>query len=187
MRKISIIAGLLLLSAAPLVAEESADPIEMIEAVDYQALEILYRQGRAAVNRGEFRTAVMAADAMLAQDPMYADALVLRGLVSRETGQQRTAYDHYDAALQLEPDHLVAQSLLGQLFLDIGRVDRARTYLAALEALCPFGCGPAHALRQAINQFEKGAWIAPGNPAATRHDITEKQSDQLQTEKTKEE
>lgn len=138
-------------------AESSAT----VESIDYQALALLYRQGRTALNQDDYVTAEMAADAILDQDPMYADALVLRGQINRARGGQRTAYDHYDAALQVDPDHALAKSYLGQLFLDIGRLDRAKSYMVSLDAQCPFGCGASLLLARAIADFEAGRWAPP--------------------------
>ncbi len=167
------ILGLAAVLSAPLASVWAEEPLESIAPaestapavetadIDYQVLEILYRQGRAALNQADYLTAQMAADALLAEDPMYVDALVLRGQINREQGQQRTAYDHYDAALQVDPDHVLAKSYLGQLFLDIGRVDRAKLYLTELDEQCPFGCGPALMLERAITDFEAGLWTSP--------------------------
>ncbi|MBW2231407.1 MAG: hypothetical protein JRG92_15150 [Deltaproteobacteria bacterium] len=52
--------------------------------------------------------------------------------------------------LALEPMHRGANEYLGELFLELGRIDRAKERLAVLDRACPFGCAEYEDLRRRI-------------------------------------
>ena len=69
-----------------------------------------------------------------------ADILNYKGFASRHLGRYDAAFDYYQAALALDPDHLGAHEYLGELYLQLGRTDEARAQLARLDQLCAYGC-----------------------------------------------
>jgi len=46
--------------------------------------------------------------------------------------------------------HRGANEYLGELFLELGRIDRAKERLAVLDRACPFGCAEYEDLRRRI-------------------------------------
>lgn len=70
----------------------------------------------------------------------HPDILNYLGYSHRKTGDFEAAKTYYARALALDPDHRGATEYLGELYLEIGEIDRAREQLARLDALCTFGC-----------------------------------------------
>lgn len=79
-----------------------------------------------------------------------ADVLNYRGFFNRKLGQFEVALAYYAQALQLEPGHRGANEHLGELYLQMGRVDLAIAQPNELAALCSFGCVEEEALRHWI-------------------------------------
>ncbi len=70
----------------------------------------------------------------------HADVLNYMGFASRKLGRTDAALAYYSEALRLDPNHLGATEYLGELYIQLGRMDDARRQLARLDDLCAYGC-----------------------------------------------
>lgn len=70
----------------------------------------------------------------------HADVLNYMGFVSRKLGRLDDALAYYDEALRIDPNHLGATEYLGELYIQMGDLSRARRQLAQLDQLCAYGC-----------------------------------------------
>ena len=86
----------------------------------------------------------------LADDVQHADVYNLLGYTLRKTGDFKTSLTYYTKALDLQPDHKGAHEYLGELFVETGKLDKAKDQLAALEKLCPNGCEERDDLQKVI-------------------------------------
>lgn len=82
--------------------------------------------------------------------PEAADALTVRGFATRKSGDFAGAMVLYEAALALDPGHVLARSYMGQGLAEAGRMDEARLQLAHLRAHGARGTWPEIALAAAI-------------------------------------
>lgn len=80
----------------------------------------------------------------------HPDVLNYMGFANRRLGRYDAALDYYRAALRLDPDHLGANEYLGELYLQMGRIDEARRQLARLDRLCAYGCAQREELARWI-------------------------------------
>jgi len=64
------------------------------------------------------------------------------------------AFKHYGRALQLNPRHRGAHEYLGEAYLMLGNVAKAKEHLAALDRLCFFGCAEYTMLKKAVADYE---------------------------------
>lgn len=94
----------------------------------------------AHVEGQEFTQARALLEPLVVRTPKDADAWSLLGFSLRKTGHLERARSAYARALELEPLHLGANEYAGEMWLEIGEVERARGHLAALETACPQGC-----------------------------------------------
>jgi len=76
----------------------------------------------------------------MVEDSQHPDVYNLLGFSLRKTGDMATSLSYYLKALDLQPDHRAAREYLGELYVETGRIDKAREQLAVLEKLCPGGC-----------------------------------------------
>ncbi len=102
------------------------------------------------INQQHFTEAVdelYRAQAIIGPHP---DILNYLGFAHRKMGKFNQAQDYYAAALELDPDHLGATEYLGELYLELGEIRKARRQLAKLDKLCAFGCAQYEDLARLI-------------------------------------
>jgi tetratricopeptide (TPR) repeat protein len=63
-------------------------------------------------------------------------------------------FKHYNEALRIDPDHRNAHEYIGEAYLMVGNVAKAKEHLAALDRLCTFGCEEFTDLKKAIAEYE---------------------------------
>jgi tetratricopeptide (TPR) repeat protein len=83
---------------------------------------------------------------------LYAYALRKSG-----TKDMDQVFMHYNEALRLDPKHRGAHEYLGEAYLMVGNVAKAKDELAALDKLCIFGCSEYTELKAAISRYEARA------------------------------
>ena len=64
-------------------------------------------------------------------------------------------FKHYNQALSADPKHKGAHEYIGEAYLMVGNVAKAKEHLAQLDKLCFFGCSEFTDLRNAIGDYEK--------------------------------
>jgi Tfp pilus assembly protein PilF len=63
-------------------------------------------------------------------------------------------FKHYNEALRIDPKHKGAHEYLGEAYLMVGNVAKAKEHLSALDKLCFFGCSEYSDLKRAISEHE---------------------------------
>jgi Flp pilus assembly protein TadD len=63
-------------------------------------------------------------------------------------------FRHYQEALRLEPKHRGAHEYIGEAYLMVGDVSKAKEHLARLDQLCFFGCAEYSDLKKAVATYE---------------------------------
>jgi tetratricopeptide (TPR) repeat protein len=109
-----------------------------------------YLQASALINEGRYEDALYSLRvAGLALGPQ-ADVLTYQGFANRKLGRLDTAISYYSAALKLQPGHRGANEYLGEYYVEIGDIGKARMQLKTLDRICRFGCEEAEELRRWI-------------------------------------
>jgi tetratricopeptide (TPR) repeat protein len=73
---------------------------------------------------------------VVAQNPDNADANNLLGYSLRKLGDYKNAQGFYLKALKLDPRHKGAHEYLGELYVEIGQMQKAKQMLDQLEQIC---------------------------------------------------
>ena len=110
------------------------------------------RYGAAArlINQGLYREAIAELYVSQAIIGPHPDILNYLGYAHRKAGDYGAAQGYYRAALNLDPDHIGANEYLGELYLELGEIERAKAQLARLDELCAFGCAEREDLARLI-------------------------------------
>jgi cytochrome c-type biogenesis protein CcmH/NrfG len=113
----------------------------------------------AAKGRQDWPAAAAAMKEAVAAKPDNADYHNLYAYSLRKGGTQDMdqVFKHYNEALRLDPKHRGAHEYLGEAYLQVGNVAKAKDELAALDKLCFFGCSEYSELKTAISQHEARA------------------------------
>ena len=100
-----------------------------------------------------------AADVMrraIARDPKNPDYHNLLAYAIRKgtSPDMNTVFKHYQEALRLDPKHRGAHEYIGEAYLMIDNLPKAKEHLAALDKLCFFSCSEYRDLKREIEQNE---------------------------------
>ena len=127
-----------------------------------------YAAGRAAIKAGDDTRALGSFQAALKRFPDAADLHNELGFTHRRLRQMNEAFKHYGRALDLNPQHRGAHEYIGEAYLIVGDVDRARFHLAALKSICLLPCEELKDLEKAIAEHLARGAGAPKDAARTR-------------------
>jgi tetratricopeptide (TPR) repeat protein len=106
------------------------------------------------INEGRYEAAISDLDKAAAIVGPHPDILNYLGYSNRKLGRMDMARDYYAQALALDPDHRGANEYLGELYLEIGDIDRAKRQLARLDSICDYGCAEREDLARLIDRRE---------------------------------
>ena len=119
----------------------------------------------AAVNEikaEKFGAAIPLLEAVVAKDDKNADAYNWLAYATRRNGDAARAIPIYQRALTLDPKHRGAHEYIGEAYLTLDNLSKAKEHLAALDRLCRMGCSQYRDLKKAVETYEKsGGKIKP--------------------------
>jgi len=120
-----------------------------------------------AIDAGEYARAIPMLQEIVTRQPRNADAYNWLAYATRKNGDPAKSIPIYEKALALDPKHLGAHEYIGEAYLALGELPKAKEHLARLNRLCLFGCEQYRDLKKAVEGYEKSANKA--KPAATRN------------------
>jgi tetratricopeptide (TPR) repeat protein len=140
-----MIALLLMPVAAPAADDPSAATADPVLAA-----------AREAVARQEYAKAAAQMREAVAKAPANADYHNLYAYALRKgaSPDMDLVFKHYHEALRLEPKHRGAHEYIGEAYLMVGNVAKAKEHLARLDRLCFFGCTEYTDLKRAVAEYE---------------------------------
>jgi tetratricopeptide (TPR) repeat protein len=142
-------------ASLPIPGALAIDTITSTDAPDLTSV-------RAKIKAKDFKGALAELMPML-ETHQHADVYNLVGFSLRKTGDYKQAYTFYRKALDFDPAHLGALEYLGELYVETGKVEKARENVAVLKRLCPFGCEELEDLEKAIAAAPKTNGAAMAN------------------------
>jgi tetratricopeptide (TPR) repeat protein len=113
-----------------------------------------FSKARKLVDKGQYADAIPLLKKVVGKDPRNADAYNYLGYSHRKLGGFDDALKYYRTALKIKPKHLGANEYLGELYLEMGKVDMAEERLAVLDKACFFGCEEYEDLKGAIDDYK---------------------------------
>lgn len=110
--------------------------------------------GAKLIESGKYAEAVPLLQKAAAAEPKSADVYNLLGYSHRQLGDRASALDFYLKALELKPEHRGANEYLGELYLEMGELEKAEQRLDVLDGACLFGCDEYTELKNAIKAYK---------------------------------
>lgn len=123
----------------------AVDTVSTSDAPDLTAI-------RAKIDAKDYGGAIAGLNGLIDQGVKNPDVYNLLGFSLRKSGDRKNALTFYQKALDFDPDHKGALEYLGELYVEMGDMGKARENLARLEKLCPQGCEEFSDLKAAIAQ-----------------------------------
>jgi len=102
------------------------------------------------------RAAAIMRDALVSQ-PSNADYHNLYAYALRKgpNPDMNLVFREYEEALRIDPKHRNAHEYIGEAYLQVGNLPKAKEHLAALDKLCFFPCEQYSELKEAVADYEK--------------------------------
>ena len=108
-----------------------------------------------AIKAERFADAIPLLETVVAKEPRNADAYNWLGYATRRNGDPAASIPIYQKALAIDPKHLGAHEYIGEAYLMLGNLPKAKEHLTALDKLCFFSCEEYRDLKKAVEQYEK--------------------------------
>ncbi len=125
-----------------------------------------YTEAVKAIKRGDYQAAIRLLETVVAKDERNADAYNLLAYSIRRSGDAPRAILLYEKALAIDPKHKGAHEYIGEAYLVLGDLARAKEHLAALDKLCFLPCEEYTDLKKAVQAYEaSGGRIKPTSQA----------------------
>ena len=102
----------------------------------------------------KYQDAISELQQLLKESPTDADMLNLLAYSQRKLRLFDEALVNYQKALDIEPEHRGANEYLGELYLQLGQLDKAQERLQVLDKACFFGCDEFDELEEAIETYQ---------------------------------
>ena len=103
---------------------------------------------------GNYAAALPLLQKVVAKNARNADAWNFIGYSHRKLRRLDQALVAYQKALAIKPDHRGANEYIGELYLETGKLAKAKQRLNVLDSACFFGCEEYDELKAAIAAHE---------------------------------
>jgi tetratricopeptide (TPR) repeat protein len=121
-----------------------------------------YTEGVKAIKAGQYGRAIPLLDGVVAKDAKNADALNWLAYATRKNGDPAKSISIYEKALAVDPKHKGAHEYIGEAYLALDNLPKAKEHLARLNSLCFFSCSEYKDLKKAVEAYESsGGKVKP--------------------------
>jgi tetratricopeptide (TPR) repeat protein len=108
-----------------------------------------------AIKAGEYAKAIPLLEAVVSRDAQNADAYNWLGYATRRDGNPAAAIALYEQALTIDPKHRGAHEYIGEAYLMLDNLPKAKEHLRALDSLCFITCSEYRDLKRAVEAYEQ--------------------------------
>ena len=116
-----------------------------------------YTAGVAAIKAKQFERAIPLFEKVTTREPKNADAYNWLAYAIRKNGDPAASISIYEKALALDPKHRGAHEYIGEAYLALNDLPKAKQHLQRLDKLCFLPCEEYTDLKRAVEAYEKKA------------------------------
>jgi tetratricopeptide (TPR) repeat protein len=136
------------------------------ERVAAKPVDPAYTKAVQAIKAKQFSDAIPLLEGVVAREADNADAYNWLAYATRKNGDPERSIPIYLKALTIDPRHRGAHEYIGEAYLSLGDLAKAKQHLARLDKICFFGCEAYRDLKKAVEAYEKSGGKV--TPAASR-------------------
>jgi len=114
-----------------------------------------YTAAADAIKAQKWAAAIPLLEGVVKRDAGNADAFNLLAYATRKNGNAAGSIPIYERALALDPKHKGAHEYIGEAYLALNNLPKAKEHLARLNSICFFSCEEYRDLKKAVEQYEK--------------------------------
>ena len=156
--RVLVLTGLALGPASDVVADPGKPSSPAVQE------DPTYNEGVNEVKRGNYAVAIRLFEAVIAKDDRNANAYNWLAYSTRQSGNAAKAIPIYEKALAIDPKHRGAHEYIGEAYLVLGDLPKAKEHLAVLDKLCFLPCEEYSDLKKAVREYESsGGRIKPAS------------------------
>jgi tetratricopeptide (TPR) repeat protein len=123
-----------------------------------------YVEGVNAVKGKNYTAAIRLFEAVVAKDDKNANAYNWLAYSTRQSGDAAKAIPIYQKVLAIDPKHRGAHEYIGEAYLVLGDLPKAKEHLTALDKLCFLPCEEYSDLKKAVRDYEtSGGRVRPAS------------------------
>ena len=126
-----------------------------------------YAEAVRAIKAKDYPKAVPLLQDVVSRDAANADAYNWLGYATRKNGDPNGAIPYYEKALAIDPKHRGAHEYIGEAYLMLDNLPKAKDHLRTLDKLCFFPCSEYSDLKKAVEAYEKTG--GKTKPTASSH------------------
>jgi tetratricopeptide (TPR) repeat protein len=119
-----------------------------------------YTAGVQAIKAKQFAAAMPLLQRAADRDPRNADAFNWLAYATRRNGDPAGSIPIYQKALAIDPKHRGAHEYIGEAYLILGNLAKAKEHLARLDSLCLLPCSEYSDLKKAVERYEKSGKVS---------------------------
>ncbi len=108
-----------------------------------------------AIRAGEYAKAIPLLEGVVSRDGKNADAYNWLAYATRKSGNVAGSLPIYEKALAIDPKHRGAHEYIGEAYLVLDNLPKAKEHLRTLDSLCMFSCSEYRDLKRAVEVYEK--------------------------------
>jgi cytochrome c-type biogenesis protein CcmH/NrfG len=118
--------------------------------------DAVIEQYEQASEKQDWKAAAAALEEGLRKEPENADYhnLLAYSIRKGPNPDMSLVFKHYNEALRIDPKHKGAHEYLGEAYLMVGNLAKAKEHLAQLDKICFFSCSEFRDLKKAITAYE---------------------------------
>ncbi len=121
-----------------------------------------YTAAARAIKAGSYASAVPLLEGVVKREPSNADAYNLLAYATRKSGDPAKAIPIYEKALAIDPKHRGAHEYIGEAYLALDDLGKAKEHLKALDKLCFLPCSEYRDLKKDVEAYKKsGGKVKP--------------------------
>jgi tetratricopeptide (TPR) repeat protein len=114
-----------------------------------------------AIKAKDYPTAIRLLEGVVSRDNTDADAFNWLAYATRKNGDPAKSLPIYEKALAIDPKHRGAHEYIGEAYLALNNLPKAKEHLARLDKLCFFPCSEYSDLKKAVQAYEKNGRSMP--------------------------
>jgi tetratricopeptide (TPR) repeat protein len=108
-----------------------------------------------AIKANEYAKAIPLLEGVVSSDAKNADAYNWLAYATRKNGNPAASLPLYQKALAIDPKHKGAHEYIGEAYLMLDNLLKAREHLTTLSSLCFITCSEYRDLKRAVEAYEK--------------------------------
>jgi hypothetical protein len=121
-----------------------------------------YAAGVKAIEAGQYGAAIPLLEKAISRDGANPDSYNWLAYATRRNGDPAKSIPIYEKALTLDARHRGAHEYIGEAYLALDNLPKAKEHLARLDKLCFFPCSAYRDLKKAVEAYEQsGGRVKP--------------------------